>query len=120
MPEYVLQRLQNSLELPVEEDILLQKHGKFDQGLPVKSWVRLYEAWLQRSFTEQFNCCIVDNCLVLDTPEGITRVTFGKKQLRAFRHAIRKKQIELGIPDDTVLKESRGDRARVCLTGGLF
>jgi hypothetical protein len=104
MLKYVLQHLQDARGLPLQEDILLRKHGKLDQDLPVKSWVRLYEAWLKRSFTEQFSCCIVDNCLVLDTPEGITKVEFGKKQLRAFRHAIRKKQIELGVPDDTLLR----------------
>jgi hypothetical protein len=61
MLKYVLQHLQDARGLPLQEDILLRKHGKLDQDLPVKSWFRLYEAWLKRSFTEQFSCCIVDN-----------------------------------------------------------
>jgi hypothetical protein len=120
MLQYIVQHLQDPKRLPLEEDILLRKHGKLDQDLPVKSWVRLYETWLTRSYTEQFSCCIVDNCLVLDTPEGMTRVPFGKKKMRAFKHAIRKKQIELEVPADTVLKERRGDRIKLRLTTGLF
>ncbi|KAL2825229.1 hypothetical protein BJY01DRAFT_256318 [Aspergillus pseudoustus] len=98
-----------------EFEKFIRKHGQVNCNLAAGHWGNLYRLWLARSFVEQITCCLVDNCLVLDTPEGTLRVEFKKAQLRAFRHEIRKTQLELGIPSDTLLSESWSDRAMVRL-----
>ncbi|KAJ0417809.1 hypothetical protein BJY00DRAFT_315600 [Aspergillus carlsbadensis] len=101
-------------------DRLLQLHGRLHQDLPANSWRHLYRIWQDRSWREQLSCCLIGNSLVLVTPEGVTKIVFGKKQLRVFKHAVRTEQLNRGVPADTLLPESRRDRVRVRLTRGLF
>ncbi|KAL3484937.1 hypothetical protein BJX62DRAFT_243449 [Aspergillus germanicus] len=115
----LLRRLNADYISPFEEE-LLRKHGKLRHDISARAWANLYSEWQQRSIKEQVSCCLVDNCLVLDTPEGVTRIKFRKKQWRAMRHAIRKKQIELDVPDDILSREGFGDWAMVYFPGGLF
>jgi hypothetical protein len=99
---------------------LLRIHGKLHHNIPARSWSILYGVWQDRSWEEQLSCCLIDNCLVLDTPEGVTKIVFGKKQLRAFKHAVRTEQLRRGVPANTLFPESRRDRVRARLTGALL
>ncbi|KAL3467203.1 hypothetical protein BJX64DRAFT_283926 [Aspergillus heterothallicus] len=105
------------LDMPVKYERFVRKHGKINCDLAPENWGHLYRIWLYRGFPDPVSCCFVDNCLVLDTPEGTLRVEFDKAKLRAVKHEIRKMQIALGVPEDTVLSETWGDWAKVRLTG---
>ena len=103
-----------------EVDKLLRKHGKLHQDLPGRYWGSLSQAWFGNGSTRQMTCCLDGHCVVITAPEGVTKIHFGAKQLRVFRHEIRKIQLNLGIPLGTLVTETWGDWARVCLTGGLL
>jgi hypothetical protein len=126
LPEMMFEDLLGRLSVRRKEymgprvERLLRIHGKLHHNLPARSWATLYGVWQSRSLTDQLSCCLIDNCLVLDTPEGVTKIVFGKKQLRVFKHAVRKKQLSRGVPADTVLAERRRERVRARLTGVLF
>ncbi|KAL3451388.1 hypothetical protein BJX65DRAFT_321315 [Aspergillus insuetus] len=105
----------------VDADRILRRLRKLDHDLPDFIWVRLYRFWLDRSFFEQFSCYFVEGALVLNTPQGTTKVVFeSKKRLRLVKHEIRKAQVSLGIPGATVLRESAGDAVKVLLRSGYF
>jgi hypothetical protein len=126
LPEMMFEDLLGRLSVRTREymrpfmDRLLRIHGKLHHNLPAGTWATLYGVWQDRSWEEQLSCCLIDNCLVLDTPEGVTKIVFGKKQLRVFKHAVRKEQLRSGVPADTVLAERRMERVRARLTSVLF
>ncbi|GKZ88092.1 hypothetical protein AnigIFM59636_007052 [Aspergillus niger] len=104
----LLTRLENAYFEVAELDIILRKHGALLPGLSFRSWRKLYRTWLERSFKEHVSCCLVNDCFVLDTPEGITRIVFDKPQLRIFKRAIWKEQAELEVPHDARLNRIYG------------
>jgi hypothetical protein len=59
----------------------------------------LYKSWLQRSFHEQVNGCLVDRGFCLNTPEGVQRFSFMSEDgLIRFRGMIKEVQSSLHVP----------------------
>jgi hypothetical protein len=75
--------------------------------IPVKYWGPLYEEGLKTAIGEQISWTLKGNCLCVDTSDGVTEVHFDRAQLVAFRREIRRAQLELRIPADTLLPEPR-------------
>ncbi|KAL3465253.1 hypothetical protein BJX64DRAFT_285795 [Aspergillus heterothallicus] len=89
-------------------EMVLREHGQIQSGLHRKYWGPLYEAWLNSSFGEHMAIYLKDDCLYL---QGSLKVAFQPKQLRVFRQEIRKKQLELGIPDQFLIPHSNTNNA---------
>ena len=99
------------------------KNTQILSNIPAKYWGALYKQWLLDAFRGQFSCTLNDRCLRLDGPKGVGEVHFSRAQLLNFRQEVRKAQLELGIPADIVLPNTRGDRSvsrLVYKTGALL
>jgi hypothetical protein len=90
---------------------ILREHGQIQSGLHRKYWGLLYEVWQNPSFEDYTAIYLKDDYLYLHKYHGSLKVAFQPRELRVFRQVIRKKQLELDMPDQFLIPESNTNDA---------